>query len=276
MTIKRCIVVSLFALSLPATALADPKKEAIDAMSWGLQYCKDALNPDHSVDDAKQNYDKFKARLDTAVAADPSIRTWTGQLRGMKVNEGIAKCEKEIPERIAKEMGALKTENRDGALVRGCWAAKQMALAGHSDDWADYEKKKAEAIKENKGPLTGDVADQLAKCEAQHAADEEAGKKQNAEFQAARDKHEQEQIAEGKKRVAEEKKLRASLKGDRARIYDAYGKPTNWDGELGTTPEWRWFLDKTRMGYEATCWTYVRFKGNKKVKEWKDGEACKW
>jgi len=102
MTIKRYVVVSLFALHLPTIAFADPKKEAVDAMNWGLQYCKDALNPIHDrIEEIRDNYEKFKKRLDTAVAADPSIRTWTGQLRGMKVNEGIAKCEKEILDRLA-------------------------------------------------------------------------------------------------------------------------------------------------------------------------------
>jgi hypothetical protein len=274
-TIPRYVVVSMFALMLPARAFADPKKEAVDAMNWGLEYCKDALNPDKGISEVKDNYEKFKKKLDTAVAADPSIRTWTGQLRGMKVNEGIAKCEKEIPERIARTDGGLATEGRDRALVNACLSAIRMGAS--ASEWPQYEEKKAEVVKANKGPLTGEVATKLAKCEADHEAQLEGSKKFDAEVAADREKQRLAAVEEGKKYAAREKKLRASLKGDRGKIYDARGKPDGFDGDiLATAKEWYWNEERKRYGETEYCKNYVRFKNNKKVKEWQEGYACKW
>jgi hypothetical protein len=250
---------------------SEPSKEARDAIGWGLQYCKDALNEDRSINEAKDNYEKFKKRLDTAVSADASIRTWGGQIRGMKVDEWIAKCEKEIPERITHDEGAMAAESRDNALSIEC----RSSING-SGDWSHYQQLKAEAIKANKGPLTGEIAKLLAKCEVDYAAAVKAQKVHDAERDAAFDRQMKENAERAKKAELAEKALRASLKQDRGRIYDRYGKPTNWDGDLDKTPEWSWVLEKTHLGYEASCWTFVRFKGNKKVKEWQDGEACKW
>jgi hypothetical protein len=266
MTIKRCIVVSLFALSLPVTAFADPKKEAVDAMNWGLQYCKDGLNPDRAIVQVEDYYEKFQARLATAVAADPSIRTWTGTLRGMKVNEAIPKCEKELPAIIAKKKGDLATEDRNKFLLLACQGG---------GDRQEYERRKAEALKT--GPLPADLAQQLAKCEADYAAAAEASKKQDKEFADARAKKEAERAEAAKKEAEEEKKFRASLKGDRRKYYDNFGLPKFDGADIMAAKEWHWIHDKTsQFGVTKPCFTYVRFNGNKKVKEWQSGDSCKW
>jgi hypothetical protein len=273
-TIPRYVVVSMFALILPTQAFADPKKEAVDAMNWGLQYCKDALNPDHGLTEIKDNYEKFKKRLDTAVAADPSIRTWGGQLRGMKVSEGIPKCEKEIPARISQIEGGLATEARDSAIVNECRAALSMSSTDSS--WPNYQQHKAEAIKANKGPLTGEVATKLAKCEADHEAQLAATAKFHAEIEADREKQRLEAAEEAKKEQAAEKKFRATLKGDRGKLYDIRGVP-KFDGDnIVLAKEWHWNEERKRYGETQYCAWYVRFKGDKKVKEWKEGYACKW
>jgi hypothetical protein len=275
MTIKRRIVVSLFVLSLPATAFADPKKEAVDAMNWGLQYCKDGLNPDRGVNEVKEYLEKFKKRLATAVEADPSIRTWTGVLRGMKVNEGIVKCEKELPAIIAKTESRLATEDRDGSLIRQCDAANHNSASDNA--WPDYEKNKAEVIKANNGPLTGELAKQLARCEATHAARLEATEKFHKEIEEDRVKRRAEAEEEAKQEALKEKKFRATLKGDRLKYYDRNGAPKFDGDDIHTAKEWHWIRDRTsQYGVTKGCWYYMRFNGNKKVKEWQEGESCKW
>lgn len=283
MSIKRRIVISLFLASLPTTALADPKKEAQDAMSWGLNYCKDALNaianiekPNASAADQIEGlYEKFKARLATATAADSSIRTWNGTLRGMKVNEGIAKCEKELPAYITSARAAGATEDRDRALINGCRAASNPAAQASA--WPDFQQQKAEALKANKGPFTGKLKEELDKCEANHAAMVKATDEQNKEFADARAKREAEAAEQAKKEAEEERKFRATLKGDRARYYDKFGLP-KFDGpDIMKASEWHWIHDKTsQFGVTKPCFTYVKFNGNTKVKEWKSGDSCKW
>jgi hypothetical protein len=66
-----------------------------------------------------------------------------------------------------------------------------------------------------------------------------------------------------------EKKFRATLKGDRAKLYDSRGTPF-FDGDnILLAKEWHWSEERKRYGETAYCSTYVRFSGDKKVKEWK-------
>ena len=281
-----CLIV--LALSLCAgTAHADPKPAAVDAIKWGLDYCKDGLKPEKDLGETQELYSKFQARLTTATAADPSVRTWSGEIRGMKVSEWIPKCEKELPAKIQSATASKSVSD----AVKDAFHTCTFSRAGNTVEAmdksiAEFQQKKAAAIAVNKGPTFAqkvdgeDPAAKFAACEKQMTDSRASFVKRDTEYAAAQ--------AAGQKRLAEEaaarekaaaerlKKLRASLKGDRLKIYDKYGEPTNWDGDIDTTPEWRWHETRTLGSIEGDCVTTVRFKGKKKVGETESGIACKW
>lgn len=287
----RSVVVSLLtvsALSLVATpALADPKPEAMEAMKWGLDYCKDGLKPEKDLSDTEGFASKFQARLKTATAADPSIRTFNGEIRGMKVSEWIPKCEKELPAKVQRLTQSKAVRDAVGAAYQTCNFSRANGTVEAMDkSIAEFAKQKANAIAVNKSATFAEKVDgedpavRFAACEKQMTERRAAYVKRDADQateRAAADKKRQEEQAAAEKRQAEaEKKRRASLKGDRLKIYDKYGEPTNWDGDLDKTPEWRWHLTKTSpSGIEADCLTVVTFKGMKKVRE-TETAPCKW
>jgi hypothetical protein len=108
--------------------------------------------------------------------------------------------------------------------------------------------------------VAAEKADAAARKAQQEKFDKEANDKTNAEADAKR---------------ARTKQLRDSLKGDRLKIWDKYGEPTYWDGELSKIGEWRYTETITRGAYEGPCDTFVTFKGDKKISEKETGYACK-
>lgn len=288
---SRRVVLSLLtisALSFVATpALADPKPEAMDAMKWGLDYCKDGLKPEKDLSDTEGLASKFQARLKTATASDPSIRTFSGEIRGMKVSEWIPKCEKELPAKVQRLSQSKAVKDAVTSAFQTCNFSRANGTVEAMDkSIAEFAKQKANAIAVNKSATFAEKVDnedpavRFAACEKQMSERRASYVKRDADQateRAAADKKRLEDQAAAEKKAAEaEKRRRATLKGDRLRIYDKYGEPTNWDGDLDKTPEWRWHLTKTSpSGIEADCLTVVTFKGMKKVRE-TETAPCKW
>ncbi len=267
---SRSLILFVF-IALPAAA--DPKPEALDAIKWGFSYCKDALNPEKGISEAEGNYEKWKKKLAAAEAADPTIREWTGVQRDWKVNEGIVKCEKEIPARIESSQQAMDTGNAVDSLRTACRTS--MTEFGNFEK---YKQDKEALLKKNPNALTPDAAAKLDACEKEYAAWAAENAKRHADIVAMQKKREAEDRAAVERAEQEEKKLVASLKGDRARIYKAYGKPTNWKGDKTVEKAniWEWYLDKELGALKGTCWTTVTFKGDTKASEKESGAACKW
>jgi len=220
------------------------------------------------------------------VAADPNIRTYGGEIRGMKVSEWISKCEKELP---AKVQTQTQTRALTTALTNAygrCDSARENSTVFDLDESVkSFATLKAAAITANNGPTFtikfegDDPAKHFAACEKQMSDRRAMLVKRDSDVATARSadakKFSEEQAARREAEAAKLKQRRASLKGDRGRIYDKYGEPTNWDGDLDKTPEWRWHLTKTKRGIEGDCVTVVKFKGMKKVSETQTSE-CKW
>jgi hypothetical protein len=256
-----------------------PKKAAQEAIKWGFDYCKTGLNPDNSISVAEENLEKFQTKLKIATDADPSIRDCGGKVRGLQVNEWIAKCEKDLPARIAGDNKQMSVEN----------AVTQLAFVCDDRDpgLKNFKAAKAKAVEANGKPFTTEtvhgklVTDTLAKCEAQARKVQTADAEHATEMKAANDKAQKDYEAERQKGKEKEDAFWAKLKGDRKKVWldqnatMLEGWP-DFKGVVFTAPVWTWSVEKTDGVHVADCTRVVKFKGNKKVSDRTSGGGCNW
>jgi len=255
----------------------EPKKEATEAIKWAFDYCKTGLNTDNSISVAEENLEKFQTKLKIATDADPSIRDWTGKVRGLQVNEWIAKCETELPARISGDNKQIAVES----------AVRQVAFTCNDTDpgLKDFKAAKAKAIEANGGPFTTEkvngqvVTEMFAKCEAQARKRQKDDAEHAAEMKANNEKAQADYDAQRKKDREKEQEFINSLKGDRRKVWMGQGADGDWpkfDGDIHTAPVWTWSVEKTDGVHVAECTRVVKFKGNKKIYDKTSGRGCAW
>jgi|GEM_PF-4572671 len=262
-----------------ASSIGAPKKEAQDAIGWGLDYCRTGLSEGSSVSVAEGNLEKFQAKLKIATDADPSIRDWGGKVHGMKVNEWIAKCEKDLPARIAGDNRQIAVEH----------AMNQVAFTCSDRDpgLKDFKAAKAKAIEANGKPFTDEeyqgkrVTDVLARCEAEARKTQKSDADHASQMKAANDKQAAANAVLAKEAEEKEKAFYAKLKGDRKAVWKDQGATMlegwpDFKGDVFTSPTWIWSVEKTDGIRVLPCTRTVKFKGNKKVYDKLSGGGCNW
>ncbi len=110
-------------------------------------------------------------------------------------------------------------------------------------------------------------------CEARLAGDTATAQKRENELADERRKRaedERRRIEEGRKKIAA---IVASLKGDRQRIYQKEGEPSDYSGTREASPEWIYRSSLTDAPHR-TCTKTYRFKGDKLVDVKQHGNGC--
>lgn len=262
-----------------ASSIGAPKKEAQEAIGWGLDYCRTGLKPENSVSVAEGNLEKFQNKLKIAMDADPSIRDWSGKVHGMQVDEWIAKCEKDLPARISGD-------NKDMA-VDNAMTQVRFTCSDRDPGLKDFKAAKAKAVEANGKPFTTEtfqgkpVTEVLAKCEAQARKTQKDDADHASDMKAANDKQAAANEVEAKKAEEKQKAFYAKLKGDRKAVWKDQGATMlegwpDFTGTVFTSPTWTWSVEKTDGVRILPCTRTVKFKGNKKIYDKLSGGGCNW
>lgn len=265
---KAALVLALAA----RTAHADPSRDAIANIGWAFQSC--------DIADMK----KYQEYRDKAFAIDPSIKTWDGKAGYRAVQDYLKKCEP----RLQKALDADAAHQRDDAKQRmidglhDCiYALEARDCRGHLIASGDFIEQRTTSYRERvdgalkldpelakatlavpfdnnyssdcakpalAGTRTVKVAELTAHCDAE-LPKRLAKAKHDEKTEAAND-------------AAEEKKLRAQARGDRATLLRGKGFPNYWgtgdsDDEVPLLGAGWWRY------YEGDCEATLRFAGNK-------------
>ena len=195
----------------------------------------------------------------------------------MKVNKWIAKCEKEIPERIAGDNKKMSVDQAVGQIAFVC--------EDTDPGLKNLKAAEAKAVEANGKPFTTEqvngkvVADMFTRCEAQSRKRQKSDAEHTAEIKAGNDRVAAEYAADQKKKRDADKAFTDSLKGDRKKVWLGQGADGDWptfDGKIETAPVWSWSVEKTDGVHVADCTRTVKFKGNKKVYDKTSGRGCSW
>ncbi len=212
--------------------------------------------------------------------ADSSITSYTGKVKSMYVmQEWLKKCDVDLAAQAVTAAAHAQAERDVNEAYFACLAAKrdpsEAALAKYAAI-RDRAKKFPTIVNDPRG--NGRTVGQLfADCDKEIPAAIEAQKKAEADATKADEERRKKDEEERKKREEEEAKtiakMKKLLKGDRWKIWDREGDPSDYPGEHIQRASY-WDYTSTLSTTNLSCTVRYRFKGNKLVKKTKAGLGC--
>ena len=288
----------LFALSMIAgtarVAGAEPNHDATSNMVWALGSCRSGLQAREHSDYKLSQFRAYKKYRDASFAADPSIKKWNGRVDVFAVQEWLQKCEPAMTAALADASAQDKEAAKQSAIegFRACIYAleardckgKIIAAPDMVQIQGDMYREKLKtaldaapdlgdetvsvpfdlnfnsdcAKDKYKGTRTVKVDEERAHCDAE-LPKRMVKAKADEKTEVARD-------------AAEDKKIRAQAKGDRARLLASKGFPNYWgtgdadDVAILKAGWWRY--------YDNDCEVTISFRGNKVGSTQQSPERC--
>jgi len=269
-------VLGLGVLSPQVAEAADPNATAVDEMYWAFTACKKGLEGRFD-DDKQRGNAEYKERKAKAVKADASITSFTGKVKSMFVmQEWLKKCDVDLPAQAAAAAVHEQAERDANQASIACSAAKREATDEAFTKYTglrDRAKKLPAIVNESHG--NGRTVGQMfTDCDKEIPAAIEARKKAEADAKKFQEEQQKKYEAEKKKQEEEDAKIAAKmkklLKGDRWRIWDREGDPSDYPGERFQVASY-WDYTTTSSLTNLSCTIRYRFSGNKLVRKTKAG-----
>lgn len=270
----------------PSARAGEPNTMAKNQIFYAFGHC-----------DGKIPAQYFGAR-DRALAADPSIRTYAGQIQGQGVTKDkIVQCDREMTALVEQEKKADAISAKSAEVDEACRTIKtttdpgltrlqslRTALAAESAGFkGKYKGKEPAEVLANCDRHLGELKTAEAKRRDEDAKQRQEEAKRKAEDAARNEEKKRAEAAAEAKRKA----LVGALKGDRASVFKKYGAPQNGKtlAEALRASRWEYVFDvEMRTMHDsdgvavgdstAPCTHRFDFNGDKIAKSAKVGPGC--
>ena len=262
-------------------AHADPDPDAIANIGWAFQSCEVAQHSSKRLVSAMTTYKEYR---DKAFAIDASIKTWTGKAGDRAVQDYLKTCEPLLQKALDADAAQHRDEAKQRMIdgLRDCiYALEARDCNGHliasgefiADRTKSYREAVDGALKADPDlaratlavPFDNNYNSDCAKPKlvgTRTATGAELVAHCNAELPKRLERAKRDEKTEAASDAAEEKKLRAQARGDRATLLRSKGFPNYWgtgdsDDEVPMLQAGWWRY------YEGDCEATLRFAGNK-------------
>jgi len=263
----------------PTVAEAAPTATAQDELYWAFSACSNGLET-HYDHKKQEGFAEYKERKAKAVKADASITSFNGKVKDrFAVQEWLKKCDVDL----AAQSTAANAHQRAEEQVRLAGFACSDGKKGNDEGQTKYSAAKDAALKADPNIVKDDhgggqtVGQFFAACDKEIPAAIAARKKDEAEMKKFHEEQAKKSQEEHKKAQEEAEKYAAKmkklLKGDRWRIWDREGDPSDYPGDHVQVASY-WDYTVTPANTSFSCTVRYRFKGNKLVKKSKSGTGC--
>jgi hypothetical protein len=266
-------------------AEAEPNPNAIRPMRTAFRSCKKAMDKGGANQRDQKDYLSYR---DTAIQRDPSIKTWSGTIDGDQVDEMLRKCDAFFSQQASRASDALPQKEAQDLMYKAfdiCFSElfRPGTLEKTQKAWNRYQELRDKAIAADPkiqnwdGRIKGQIVNKrIVECNEKIKQQLDAATKQVAASKKVQEERRLQNIKEDEEKRKKFQMLLQSLSGDRRRIMAEEGhEPSDYKGNLRTSPEWKYTTYPSNVGPHWHCTTTYVFRGDKLVRKNRRGPYCR-